>query len=250
MTDPADLRERFEARFGYWHEAYDTLLEMDPTFLERYLALAGRPHESDVLDAATSELVELAVNASVTHLHPPAIRRHVEGALDAGATPEEVLEVFELVSAVGIHSLIDGVPVLVEEGGEPPAPDAAEREAQDAAKADFRERRGYWSEIWESVLALDREFFEAYTDFSGHPYQEGPLDPKVKEFVYVAMDVSTTHLYAPGLRVHIRNALAYGATHAEVMAVIEHACGLGMGTMEVGLPILADVLAEREAGGG
>ena len=47
------------------------------------------------------------------------------------------------------------------------------------------------------------------------------LEPKVKELIYTAFDASATHMYVPGLRQHIENALGYGATPAEVMEVFE-----------------------------
>lgn len=74
--------------------------------------------------------------------------------------------------------------------------DVDERRAR--LKRDFEERRGYWSPFWDGLL-LDLDFFEAYLNFSSVPWKEGPLEPKVKEFIYIAIDASTTHLYEPGL---------------------------------------------------
>jgi len=68
----------------------------------------------------------------------------------------------------------------------------------------------------------------------------------VKEFVYCAFDVAATHLYTKGLKLHIENALGYGATPQEVMEVIELASPLGMAAVGMALPI---VLQELEAAG-
>ena len=68
------------------------------------------------------------------------------------------------------------------------------------------------------------------------------LEPKVKELIYTAFDVSATHLYEPGLRVHIRNALALGASREEIMEVIELASVIGMHSCAVGVPILIEEL--------
>ena len=43
------------------------------------------------------------------------MRRHIAGALDAGATPHEVLAVLEAVAVLGIHSTAQGFPMLAEE---------------------------------------------------------------------------------------------------------------------------------------
>jgi alkylhydroperoxidase/carboxymuconolactone decarboxylase family protein YurZ len=113
-------------------------------------------------------------------------------------------------------------------------------------KREFEERRGYWSPFWDGLLMLDADFFEAYLNFSSVPWKKGPLEPKVKEFIYIAIDASTTHLYEPGLRIHLQNALKYGATPEEIMEVYELVSVLGMHTCTMGVPVLVD---ELEAAG-
>ena len=54
------------------------------------------------------------------------------------------------------------------------------------------------------------------------------LSPKVKEFVYIAIDCATTHLYVPDLKLHIRNAVRLGATPEEAMEVFELASLMGV----------------------
>ena len=114
----------------------------------------------------------------------------------------------ELTSTLGIHACNTGVPILMEEleaAGQLPSRELSERQL--AIKADFERNRGYWNSFWDDVLVLDPDFFEAYTQFSSVPWKSGPLEPKVKELIYTAFDVAATHMFAPGLRQHIRNAL-------------------------------------------
>ena len=73
------------------------------------------------------------------------------------------------------------------------------------------------------------------------------LEPKVKELIYTAFDASATHLYVPGLRQHIRNALALGATTDEVMEVFEIASVIGIHTCTMGVPILVEELERADA---
>ncbi|MGB0169834.1 MAG: carboxymuconolactone decarboxylase family protein, partial [Paracoccaceae bacterium] len=54
-------------------------------------------------------------NVATTHLWPSGARRHIQNALEAGATKEEILEVIQLTSIMGIHSMSMGVPILMEE---------------------------------------------------------------------------------------------------------------------------------------
>ena len=147
-------------------------------------------------------------------LYEPGLRIHLQNAFKYGATKEEILEVYQLVSVLGMHTITMGVPVLIEEmdaaglGGEV---DRNFSPRQLAIKEEFIKHRGYWSGFWEDLLALDPDFLEIYQKFSSLPWQRGHLEPKVKEFVYIAIDVATTPLQ-PGLRIHIQNAPRYGAT--------------------------------------
>jgi alkylhydroperoxidase/carboxymuconolactone decarboxylase family protein YurZ len=113
----------------------------------------------------------------------------------------------------------------------------------------FVAARGYWSELWDGVLELSPEFFEAYSALSSVPWKHGTLQPKLKELIYVAVDASTTHLYNPGTRIHIANALKHGATRDEVMEVLEIVSVLGIHTMSTGLPILIEELRIAGRGG-
>ena len=111
-----------------------------------------------------------------------------------------------------------------------------------ALKAEFVAKRGYWSAFWDGLLALDPNFFRAYLNFSAVPWESGVLDPKIKEFIYIAIDASTTHLYEPGLRTHIQNALRYGATKEEIMEVFQLVSVLGIHTCTMGVPVLIEEL--------
>jgi len=118
---------------------------------------------------------------------------------------------------------------------------------QKQLKERFIAERGYWSEgLWDQVLRLDVDFFEAYLNFSAVPWKKGVLPPKIKELIYTAIDAATTHLYEPGLRQHISNALKYGATKEEIMEVFELVSVLGIHTCTMGVPILMEELKKSE----
>lgn len=121
-------------------------------------------------------------------------------------------------------------------------------ERQEELKRRFEQERGYWAPFWDGLLALDADFFAAYLEFSTVPWRNGRLEPKVKEFIYIAIDVATTHLYEPGLRIHLRNALGYGATREELMEVFELVSVLGLHTMTMGVPVLLDELTQQADG--
>lgn len=122
-------------------------------------------------------------------------------------------------------------------------------ERQQELKDDFVEARGYWNPFWDGLLSLDPDFFEAYLAFSSVPWKTGTLDPKVKELIYIAIDASTTHLYEPGLRQHIRNAIKHGATKQEVMEVLELVSVLGIHACTLGVPVLLEEFEAAESSG-
>jgi alkylhydroperoxidase/carboxymuconolactone decarboxylase family protein YurZ len=245
------LREAFVRERGRWSPALDGLLARDPDYFERVLGFTGHPWRNGPLEPRVKELVLLAVDAAATHRYGEGAREHVRAALAHGATAEEVVEVLQLTSTMGIHACNCGVPILLEElaaAGRPVDLDGPFSAREEEIKAQFTEKRGYWNAFWDGLLRLDPEFFAAYTALSSQPWERGPLEPKVKELIYTAFDVSATHMFEPGLRQHIRNAIGYGATGAEIMEVIELASGIGVEAFALALPALDDAAGARDGG--
>jgi alkylhydroperoxidase/carboxymuconolactone decarboxylase family protein YurZ len=243
------LRDEFIESRGYWNEFWGSLLDLDEDFFEAYTRFSSVPWKTGPLEPKVKEFIYIAVDAAATHLFEPGIRQHIKLALAHGATAEEIMEVLELTATLGIHACNIGVPILLEEleaAGKSVSRDLSAR--QEELKADFEKKRGYWNAFWDEMLVLDPDFFEAYTHFSSVPWVSGVLEPKVKELIYTAFDVSATHLYVSGLRQHIRNALDYGATREEVLEVIELASVIGIHSCNVGVPILVEELAATTNG--
>ena len=242
------LREAFIGLRGYWAPFWEDLLRLDPAFFEAYLDFSGVPWREGGLPAKVKELIYIAVDAATTHLYEPGVRLHIRNALKHGAIREEILEVLQLAAAVGVHSCTFGVPLLVEElrqaGVADPVPTGPLSVRQEALKRAFAELRGFWTPVWEDILRLTPEFLAAYMQFSSLPWRGGPLEPKVKELIYIAVDAATTHLYEPGLRVHMRNALQRGATREEILEVLELVSVIGMHSCALGVPVLLEELTK------
>ncbi|MEW6630629.1 MAG: carboxymuconolactone decarboxylase family protein [Pseudomonadota bacterium] len=100
---------------GDWNPMWDTLEKMDADYLEAFLAFRAVPQTKGPLEQKYKELIFIAINVATTHLWPSGVRRHIQNALRAGATREEILEVMQLTSIMGIHSMALGVPILQEE---------------------------------------------------------------------------------------------------------------------------------------
>ena len=59
--------------------------------------------------------MSIAFDASFTHMYAPGTRRHIQNALKAGATVEEIMEVLKLCVAQGVRACNLGVQILAEE---------------------------------------------------------------------------------------------------------------------------------------
>ena len=103
-----------------------------------------------------------------------------------------------------------------------------------------------WNPLWEQFHEVDPEFLEAYLAFRGLPQQKGPLEQKYKELILVAINAATTHLYAPGVRRHIRNALKAGATMEEILETIQLTTVMGIHSCNLAIPILMEEVSRGE----
>jgi alkylhydroperoxidase/carboxymuconolactone decarboxylase family protein YurZ len=102
-----------------------------------------------------------------------------------------------------------------------------------------------WNAAWDEAATFDPEWMEKFLDVATLPVRRGVLEPKVYEFLAIAVDAACTHLYAPGTRRHIGKALDLGATPQEIMAVLQAVAALGIHSVALGAPVLAEELNAR-----
>jgi alkylhydroperoxidase/carboxymuconolactone decarboxylase family protein YurZ len=242
--DAQAIKDEFMRVHGAWSPAWASMLRLDAGFVAAYLQFSRVPQRHNHLGDKVRAFIALAADACATQLYAPGVAHHLQRALSFGATREELMEVLELVSTIGIHTSNVGVPVLLEvleEEGLRTGPVPLD-DRRRALKAAFEKNRGYWHPSWEGLLELDPDLFEAYVEFSSVPWKTGVLSPKVKELMYCAVDASSTHLYVPGLKLHMRNALRYGATAEEIMEMLEIVSTTGIHGAELGAPLLEAAL--------
>lgn len=103
--------------------------------------------------------------------------------------------------------------------------------------------QGEWNPLWDPFYKLDPVWTEKFMDMATLPMRSGVLDAKTVEFIAIAVDASCTHMYGPGVRRHIRKALALGATQAEIAAVLQLTSVLGIHSLSLGAPILEEEIA-------
>ena len=115
MTEKTYPATEAQRQTSDWNPMWDMLAEMDPDYLEAFLAFRAVPQKQGPLPQKTKELIFIAINAATTHLWAPGVRRHMQNAIREGATKEEILEVLQLTSIMGIHSMALAAPILNEE---------------------------------------------------------------------------------------------------------------------------------------
>jgi alkylhydroperoxidase/carboxymuconolactone decarboxylase family protein YurZ len=108
---------------------------------------------------------------------------------------------------------------------------------------DHLRRIGEWNPNWTPFAELDPEWTERFMAMGLKPMLDKVLDARTIEFIAIAVDASCTHMYAPGVRRHIRKALELGATPEEITAVLQLTSVLGIHTMSLGAPILQEEMA-------
>ncbi len=112
--EPTPFCDKMRA-IGQWNSAWDPFFELDPVWTDQFFETAVGVYQSGVMPAKELELLSIAFDASYTHMYAPGTRRHIKGALKAGATMEEIMEVLKLCVVQGVQACNLGVPILAEE---------------------------------------------------------------------------------------------------------------------------------------
>ncbi|SFV02724.1 carboxymuconolactone decarboxylase family protein [Pseudoduganella namucuonensis] len=186
------------------------------------------------LDTFSEALIRLAVRASVTTLDVAGCDTAIAACLDAGASARQVQEVLDLVSGLGVHTLMEATRRLA----------AQLRARGDTALDEPLDQRlqalwdkhvgddPYWGAMeaeapgfLDALLRLSPDGFEAFFNYCSVPWKSATLRPLLKELIAIAVDASTTHRYMPGLRLHLRNAAKLGAGRMEILQTLDIARG-------------------------
>lgn len=186
--------------------------------------------DGEPLDDLSRALIRLGVAVSVTSLSPDAIGRTVDAALDGGASLDQVEEIIALVSGLGVHSLMISQAIVLQS--------AAARDLIDRAAPFDPARQALWDRhvgddpFWigfekenpgflDAMLRLCPDLFTAFFDYCAVPWKIGSVRARTKELAAIACDAAPTHVFGPGFRLHLRNAIALGATRRQIMETLD-----------------------------
>jgi alkylhydroperoxidase/carboxymuconolactone decarboxylase family protein YurZ len=226
---------------GPWESALEQIRVWDPSWAEACVRMTTNPWRSGVLPRRLIELIGVALNAACTNLNPEGTRRHIRRALIAGATRDEILVVLKCAAVLAIHACSLGAPILLEEAEAAGLQPGQARNVKTPACDRMKEMR-QWNSAWDPFYALDPVWTDEFMAAGAGIYASAVLPPKEIELLSIAFDASFNHMYVPGTRRHIRNALRAGATLAEIMEVLKLCVVQGVQACNMGVPILADEL--------
>ena len=108
------IKAEFAAKRGYWNEFWEGFLRMDAEFFATYTAMSSHPWEHGTLEPKVKEFIYCAFDCSATHMFALGLRQHIANAIRYGATAEELMEVFELASGIGVESFALALPALAQ----------------------------------------------------------------------------------------------------------------------------------------
>jgi alkylhydroperoxidase/carboxymuconolactone decarboxylase family protein YurZ len=177
-------------------------------------------------------LICFGLAAAPTALDIDGMGRHAREATGHGATPDQLMCVLLLVSALGVHTLHEGIRELI------PVVNSTDETAlstpltptQAALKHKYEGDSSYWVRLdrqipgfLDGLLRLSPSAYQGFFEFCALAWATDVLDARTKELVYLAIDASPTHRYGPGFRLHLDNSIRTGASPRQ----IEEALDLG-----------------------
>ena len=242
------LKARVQRERGYWGPLQESLFRLDANWLNIYLGFISAPSER--ISHKLRHLIYIAVDASVMHLYHKGIALHMELALKAGATQEEIFAVLQLLMEMGALTFKSGLPILMDElkqlgRAEERAPIDLTPE-QLLAKSRFTEQVGHWPVWLDQLMRVSPAMAEGMLALVAAPWADDVLDKKTMALIMVAAYGAPTTVQESSLREFIRLALKHGACGAEIAEVLQLASGIAMHPLAVAAPMLVKLVEGEE----
>ncbi|OHT18237.1 carboxymuconolactone decarboxylase family protein [Edaphosphingomonas haloaromaticamans] len=172
------------------------------------------------LDPLARALITLAVRVSVVSLRTDEIGEAIATARAAGATTEQIQEIINLVSGLGVHSLMVSAVLVLNGEGAPSPLDAEQQELWARHVGDDPYWKVFDAELpgfLEALLRISPAAFRGFFDYCAIPWATRHVRAVTKELAAMACDANPGHRFGPGFRLHLRNAIKLGAGRKAVL---------------------------------
>ncbi|WP_322095201.1 carboxymuconolactone decarboxylase family protein [Paraburkholderia bannensis] len=238
------IKQKFIAARGYWRPWTDAILKLHPDFLERYAEYAGQPARKGPLSPRMVELVYVALDTSSAHMYGPGLATHLKGALSAGATPFDVLDVLHLVATQGLEVVFACASILGQELGS---------QMQDNRQSlaiptgeEFKAAYPVAASLIETLAQFDPEYAQLVTDFIQFGGTGKGLSTSERLLVQIALNACFTAFNPDAVRLHIRAALKNGLSASEIFQVIQLGAHLSVHGTALGAMSLNEIIESFE----
>lgn len=183
------------------------------------------------LDPQTRALVELSVRACGTTIDRAGTREYLARALEVGVTPEQVQEMYVLISGIGIHAMLVGSQLVTDAMST--LPDERYSGALTSDQLALREeligdgqREANTSRVapgfLDNIVRLcDPDVARTIYAFRAAPFRTSALSALQKELIGIAVDTMPSHRFLPTLRLHVTNAVDLGAGRVAITEVLD-----------------------------
>jgi alkylhydroperoxidase/carboxymuconolactone decarboxylase family protein YurZ len=232
------LRDAFIELRGYWGPQHDTLVRLSADLFESHSHSASLPWVKGVIEPKVKEFIYIALDVNASHLYEPGLRLHLNNAVKFGATLDELAHVLIVVATVGLNTFEAGLPIVVEEAKAMGVAVPETDQPADSIGKRYEDNVGSLPAGLRLLAKIAPEYFEAAVDLSVAASTTGPLPEKVKAFLRLTADLTTTKIFGPAARLHVRDALRHGATVPELVEVLHLVSIVGLHSCTFGGPIL------------
>lgn len=208
------------------------------------------------LATADHQVATIAALAALGNAEPQ-LRFHIDGGLNVGLTPQEVVEVIYVTTVfagfpAGLNALAAARQVFAERGVKPeiPAPPAGDRRARGLAAVEATSK-GSGQKVLDALADMAPDMAGFILDFSyGDVISRPGLSPRRKEIAMVAAAVARGTM-RPQLKVHAHAGLNVGLSRLELTEVAVQMAGYaGFPASLNALSALREVFAEADAATG
>jgi alkylhydroperoxidase/carboxymuconolactone decarboxylase family protein YurZ len=234
------IKQKFIAARGYWRPWTDVILKLHPDFLERYADYAGHPARKGPLSTRMVELVYVALDASSAHMYEPGLSTHLKAALNAGASPFDVLDVLHLVALQGLEAVYASTAILGEELRSPMPDDG--HSASFSADEAFKAIHPVAASLIEYLAQFDAEYAQVVTDFIQFGGTGKGLSANERLLVQIALNACFTAFNPEALRLYIRAALNVGLSASDILQVIQLGAHLSVHGTALGALALNEIV--------
>lgn len=223
-------------------QAGAAIRQLDPAWHDSLRALEAATLRGP-LSPRIARLVWLAIHASITSLDRETLRECIRAARDSGASKEETLAVLQLCTVLGIHAMAVAVPILKESLETHRASIENLTGAAATPAIDRLRSEGLFNSAWKEIEDWDPVWLDRFLAAGMSADIRSVLGQRTIELLYIAIDASVTHLYAPGTRRHMVAALQLGVEPEEILQVLKIASFQSMASMRSGARILLEEVA-------